>query len=288
MKTLMAFTLIGCLWFSLLAEAQTTSCCDPMNMPIMSTCGNTLAQGLIRIRSDVKLIRKDKILKDGEEVDNPSKKVDVTGIPTNLVYGVTDWTTLKLILPYLNKEMNAGKTESSNSGIGDITLMSKWRLIRGRPDRPALAGAVGIKFPTGDDENKPTLGSGGYDVICAAFSSKSVGKAAFYGNLIQKFTLENATTEVNPGDVTTINLAAIYRIAERFLLTLEANSNIVGEDKQGDKVVTANGATVYLTPGIKFSPIRPLVMMACVQLPLRQPDGLAVDYIPCFGAMYSF
>jgi len=214
-------------------NAQVPSCCDPMNMPVISMCGNTFPQGAIRVQSDVKIVEKDKILKDGEEVANPiGNKMSMTGFPSKLMYGATDWVTLQLAIPYMTKSMKSGNMESSSSGIGDAMIMSKWRLIQAKQGKPAVALNLGVKFPTGDDEVKPPLGTGGYGAILGGLISKGIGKASLYGNLIYQSTFENSSTGVNPGDITTINMAVTYRIVEMLLLSFEINNEIVGKDKK--------------------------------------------------------
>lgn len=275
--------------FPVIINAQVPSCCDPMNMPVISICGNTFPQGIIRVQGDVKIVEKDKILKDNKEVANPmNKKASMTGFPMKLMYGVTDWVTAQIAIPYMKKDMRAGKMDNSSSGIGDMMLMSKWRLVQSVQGRPAVALNLGVKFPTGDDEVNPSLGTGGYGMIAGGLISKSISKTSLYGNLIYQITFENSATKVNPGDITTINVAATYRAVEMLLLSFEVNSEIVGKDKKDSKVLADNGATVYLTPGMKFNPIRPLIIEACLQIAVRQPDGLAGGYVPYFGLILNF
>ena len=93
-------------------------------------------------------------------------------------YGFTaDWT-VAVEVPQLEKV----EEHQSASGTGDVMLQTKWRFYRkdyaeGRQDQVALLAAV--KFPTGDTESEPSLGSGSTDTI-AGFTVGRESRTLYY------------------------------------------------------------------------------------------------------------
>lgn len=85
-----------------------------------------------------------------------------TAIHTEILYGVTEKLSLTLGIPYLiEKEGN----DETLQGLGEIEFRTKYQLFRkdtlGAQDKLTLL--YGIKFPTGDEDKEPSLGSGAVD-----------------------------------------------------------------------------------------------------------------------------
>lgn len=82
-----------------------------------------------------------------------------TAVNTALTYGVTDTLDVGLNVPYLNVLQDGTATQS---GIGDATLLVKWRLYEGGPFSFALKPQ--LFFPSGDKNKGLGAGKTGYGV----------------------------------------------------------------------------------------------------------------------------
>jgi outer membrane protein OmpA-like peptidoglycan-associated protein len=83
---------------------------------------------------------------------------------------------LDLFLPTTN-----GIPEFSESGIGDITVSGKYRILNETGGIPAIALYGLVSFPNGDE--KIGLGSGSTDYTLGGILTKHVGPLSLYGNV---------------------------------------------------------------------------------------------------------
>jgi hypothetical protein len=90
-----------------------------------------------------------------DDVDDSDIDLDLMGFRAEAAYGVTDWLTAEIEVPFLRVDPDPGGSES---GIGDIQLEGKMSFNRNRKS-PAgfidmdIAGGVRFTLPTGDDDD---------------------------------------------------------------------------------------------------------------------------------------
>lgn len=258
-------------------------------VPINSDVALTPFKGQTIIRSQAKYT-----MKTNDPTDK-DREMRIWMFPTTFVYGVTERLAFSLTVPYVDKEQKSTDTgirsKITDSGIGDINLMSKYRVwskdLPGETRRISLI--AGLELPTGDEKAQLKLGSGSVDPIAGIlFTSQS---------LVQEFDLDltyQFNTEVNNfefGDVFKYNIAYQKRIWPKILpergvysqfnLVLELNGEYTQKDKSPGSVIKDSGGNMlFISPGIQWAAKR-WVWEASLQLPLIQDlngNQLETDY----------
>lgn len=258
-------------------------------VPINSDVALTPFKGQTIIRNQAKYIRKT------NDPTDKDRKIEIWMFPVTFVYGVTEKLAFLLTAPYIDKKQkstSAGvRSTISDSGIGDITIMSKYRIwskdLPGEAQRFSLVG--GLELPTGDDKAQLKLGSGSVDPITGILFTKQSLSQEFDVDLTYQFNTEAKNFEF--GDILKYNLAYQKRIWPRILpekgiysqfnLVLELNGEYAQKDKSNENIVKDSGGnTLFLSPGIQLATKR-WVLETSVQLPIIQDlngSQLETDY----------
>jgi len=266
---------------------------------INSDIGLTPSKDQKIIRTQVRFKRKSD---DPTFLDRDLRRL---AIPTTVLYGFTEKLAGSITIPWLEKNLRTTsggeRIKRETSGIGDITLLSKYRVLTedypGATSRLSIIG--GLEVPsgeTGDSDSHGKLprdlqrGSGSWDPI--------VGSAYTYQSLDEEWDL-NLTYQLNTqarnfefGDILKYTLAYQRRILpvelpEKGLYTqvnlvLEAN----GEWSQKDEAVSGSigdsgGHVLFISPGLQIA-AREYVAEVSVQLPVLQDlngDQTETDYV---------
>jgi hypothetical protein len=124
----------------------------------------------------------------------------------DVAYGVSHHLTLSAELPYIRRDRLREGTEDgverlgSVSGIGDLSVLAKYRLTEG--EGPGFALIAGLKMPTGDmhqrnpdgerleTEHQP--GSGSWDPIAGASASVPLGGVQLTASTLYQFSQTGA------------------------------------------------------------------------------------------------
>jgi Putative MetA-pathway of phenol degradation len=208
-----------------------------------------------------------------------------------------DRWTLTLDLPYawnrIVEESDEGKSISTLSGLGDVSLGSSVVLWRNREVLPStwIEGRLWLKAPTGRDESEvdgeldphlqPGTGSWDFGGGLAAVHRLSWGSA--YGSVFYRVNTKGAL-DYEHGDVLLANAALEVPLGHAlgqpalgpFTAGLELNFRYAGYDlASGERYVDSGGSILYLTPSVRYRlPFgigpRPASLRAAVQVPLTQ------------------
>lgn len=247
-------------------------------VPINSDVALTPFKGQTIIRSQAKYTRK-----TSDQTDK-DREMRIWMFPTTFVYGLTERLAFSLTAPYTDKEeksTSAGVRSTINdSGIGDTTLMSKYRIwskdLRGGARRISLIG--GLELPTGDDNAQLKLGSGSVDPIAGILFTNQSLNQEFDVDLTYQFNTEASNYEF--GDVFKYNIAYQRRVWPVVLpekgvysqvnLVLELNGEYDQKDKSNGSIVkNSGGNTLFLSPGIQLA-AKKWVLETSLQLPIIQ------------------
>lgn len=231
--------------------------------------------------------------------DDPTpanRELDVLGGIAVLGYGATSDLTLFGMLPWFDKELDATmlggqRISRGSSGVGDAQLFARYTVVqkdrRGRSFR--VAPFLGIKLPTGDDDESDALGqlpqplqpgSGSWDPFGGVIATWQTLDYQIDAQLGYR-----ATTRANGfefGDEFQADASFQYRLWPRelsggvpgFLYSfLETNllhqaKNEIGGSDDSD----SGGTRLFLSPGIKYV-TRRWVFDVIVQLPVVQDLG---------------
>lgn len=249
--------------------------------------------------------------------DDPSaadRNLEVLGGVSVLGYGATSDAAIFVMLPYLDKQLDftmpgGQRITRGTSGIGDAQIFARYTVFQqdmaGSSFR--VAPFVGIKLPTGDDDDSDRfgrlpqplqLGSGSWDPFG--------GVIATYQTLDYQVDAQasyKANTNANGfkfGDELGFDASLQYRLWPHELgggvpgflygvietnLLHQAKNRIAGVDDPD-----SGGTTLFLSPGLQYVTKR-WVLEAIVQLPIVQDLGgsaLEQDYAVRAGFRVNF
>lgn len=231
--------------------------------------------------------------------DGPSpadRNLEVRGGISVLGYGATSDLTLFGMLPYLDKDMDvtmpaARRITRGTSGVGDAQFFARYIVVqrdrRGRNFR--LAPFIGVKLPTGDDDDRDALGrlpqplqpgSGSWDPFGGFIATWQTLDYQIDAQLSYK--ANTAANGFEFGDESQFDASFQRRLWPRelgggvpgflygFLETnlLHQAKNEVGGTNDDD----SGGTRLFVSPGVKYVTKR-WVLDAIVQLPLVQDLG---------------
>ena len=163
------------------------------------------------------------------------------------------------------------------TGLGDIILRTKYNFLRHYDDLiPDMAFLVELKLPTGDEER--LLGTGGTNVTGLLVASRTYARW-FTPHVNLGYEIDTKDTRQN---------AIRYALGfdARLLPELTLAAGIIGRAKPdgsgtGDHIVD-------LSLGVKWNPLKSLILRTNVQIPLDKNSGLRADFIPTVGIEYLF
>lgn len=122
---------------------------------------------------------------DYSRLDLPEdpRKPELTEVRFGAALGLIPRFQLGVSVPALDLFLPAtnGIPEFSDSGIGDITVSGKYRVINEAGGIPAIALYGLVSFPNGDE--KIGLGSGSTDFTLGGILTKHIGPINLYGNV---------------------------------------------------------------------------------------------------------
>jgi hypothetical protein len=249
--------------------------------------------------------------------DDPSvaeRNLEVLGAVSVLGYGVSSDLAIFGMLPYHDKELDltmAGgqRITRSTSGMGDAQLFARYTVFqkdrRGSTFR--VAPFIGIKLPTGDDDDRDGFGrlpqplqpgSGSWDPFGGVIATWQTLDYEIDAQLSYK--ANTAANGFEFGDEFGFDASLQYRLWPRelgagvpgFLYgVIETNglhqaSNEIG----GANDPNSGGTTLFLSPGLQFV-TRRWVLEAIVQLPVVQDlkgTALEDDYTVRTGFRVNF
>ena len=275
-------------------------------LPIETDTALTVGFESNAVRSFVRIIRKTKLLRDGDGISDP-EDTEVTVYITPLVVPLRIKPNLVAIaiVPFLNikkkNTVSGQRLESTSSGLGDLQLLLKHAFFQrdALKRTTRLAWIAGIKLPTGDETKAPSLGSGSVDFIIGGILTHIVNRIAIHADL--KYKVNTEANSVRAGNSLKHNLALEYRVIPKKFqsisdktvnLILELNGLYVETSNSGGVAVTnSGGETLFLSPGVQVVATPRLIIEGLFQYPIIQElrgTQLGVDYTALVGFRYSF
>ena len=211
-----------------------------------------------------------------------------------LTYGVTDDLQVGAGIGYyagrdfIDAESEDGVTAESAAadpdGLTDLSLVAKYRLLKGRPGNLSVLG--GVIVPTGKDDVRLDNGE-----RLEPSSQPGTGAFAFpVGLAYSRFLTSRVTTDASAvytirsehddfkvGDRFDLGVALAYRLTEsiqampNWSVFAEVNGVWLGRDEQqGETNPNSGGWTVYLTPGGRVRITKNLALTVAPSFPVLQ------------------
>ncbi len=251
------------------------------------------------VRTFAKIIRRDTLLSDGNEIDDPlDRRTTIVVTPVVVPYNLfSDKFQVAVIVPFMDVNVHTNTSETSGSGIGDVRLFAKRLLYqhdrRGKTIR--VAAKAGIKLPTGDEKGAPALGTGSTDYFFTTVAGWIQGRVGVYGEGI--FNLNTSREQVDFGNSVAYNFAFGYRLLPVVYETypspqlnayLELNGTTASRSKvDGRERDNSGGTVLFLSPGIQYVGGRRWLIEGSFQFPIvDRPNGLQLGtaWTASFGA----
>jgi hypothetical protein len=210
-----------------------------------------------------------------QEGSSPNgQEMDMYMMPLVLAYGLRPEMTVIARQPFLRREMSMPMGNMNDTGYGDFSLITKYKMFRAnRPEYIlGIAPILGLECPTGDDD----FGSDTWDLLTGVFASGRKGPLGADLNLEYKLNGLGERGGDLPGDELTTTLAVAYQ----FTLNDEATmslwpvleiSHIHAEPyrQRGHKTPNSGEDMLLLSPGLKFAR-QSLILELLVQFPVHQ------------------
>lgn len=287
----------------------------PINAPNARTLFGGFTLGSFRLR-----VTEEATLKEGTETitDPLDRTVTTFEEDLTLVYGAARDLTVAATLPILERRLRfdgpGGERRTiSADGIGDLTLAGAYRFFRRDVERGTTQASLlgGLKLPSGatdiEDSNLPRLtggtdtrlppslqlGSGSVDGLVGLAGLHNMDRLTFYADVQGKLNSEGAQ-DFRAGNRLFYDLTADYVLlsGRNMFLVLELNGVVTERAEQAGKTVRESGGhLLFVSPGIQYLPIPPLILEGSVQIPiLRDLNGrqLAPDWTVVVGLRYLF
>lgn len=249
----------------------------------------------------------------GHDPGAADRDLGATSLVSVLGYGVTPKLAVFGVLPYVDKDLDltvgGSRLARGASGIGDVSLFGRYTLLqRDQPGRTfRVAPFLGVKAPTGDDNERDGLGrlpaavqsgTGAWDAFGGVVATYQILALQVDGQI--SYRVNNEANGFDPGDEARLDGSLQYRLWPRTLgsgvpdfLYGVLEMNLVHRDKHEMNGITDNnsgGTTVYLAPGLQYVTKR-WIVEGVVQLPVIENlngNALESDYIVRAGVRFNF
>ena len=235
---------------------------------------------------------------DGERSSGNQKTKRELAINTEIIYGITADLAATLVIPGILDKVNETETEyQSSSGFGDLSLRLKYRFWRrdtpGTQDSAAII--LGGKFPTGDENEKPKLGSVSTDLLFGLAVARESRRWYYFGDF--RYRLNTEDDQFKVGDKIFADAAIGIRpwpteyLEPDWVFLVETNWETQQRNELfGRDVSDSGGNSLFISPAFFFT-YRNLAVKGGVQVPIyqnlygNQPD---IDYRFALGVEYHF
>jgi hypothetical protein len=217
-------------------------------------------------------------------------------------YGLADRTEIYLVLTYQHDwAWNAvragpnGETSADTGGLGDMSFSFKHLMSAETSVLPAVSALFSVGFPTGRTGVSPSalgtdsIGGGAYTFTGGLNAYKRLPRLKLYGNFW--YTVSTAAKiggqYTHPPDTITVNLAAEYPIARRWILLSEVLSTWNTDRLIGQRVDQPLQDLLSFLPAVEFISGGPWNFALGVQVDLLGRNR-SYNYTPTIGFFHEF
>jgi hypothetical protein len=234
------------------------------------------------------------------------------GMSWRFTYGLWNNLEVYVVIPYIHNWASnvaelgpQGERFASFSGIGDLNLTLKYRLVPEGPVAPTVSAIFSPTFPSGHFRHlnpgrlsTDAIGGGTYAFTTGFNLSKYLKPFIIYGNLWYTFQADYSTDDVDeqgnpierrnhPRDFVTVNLAAEYPLTLKWVALLELVSNWDAGRLIGPQANMAPTALLSCIPGIEYMATEKFSLALGVQVDLVGKNTTA-NVTPLLSMVYAF
>lgn len=284
------------------AEAQEPECPATFG-PIVTDTAVPIDKGKFAIQPTFGLGLVTHAFSPGWRRVSPGGSFRSFGMDWKFTYGLMDNLEVFVVLPYVYSWASGvvppglkGERSASFSGLGDVNLTLKYRLVEESESKPTVTALFATDFPTGHFRRLnpgllevDALGGGAYAFTTGFNLSKYLKPFIVYGNLW--YTMQTAFTDDTgrnyPRDFVTVNLAAELPLTGKWVALLELTSFWDGGRLLGHKANTPPGALLSVVPGIEYMATDKFSLALGVSVDLVGKNGDAA-VTPLLSMVYAF
>lgn len=194
------------------------------------------------------------------------KQINSSGVRATYVHGLRRDLALFLSVPYANRQVDRvlprlGRVEEAHDGVGDITVMAKYRLWHRDPaplDTQRIALLAGLNIRSGDSH----FSSDSYDPILGAVYTWRHDRSKFDADLIYQL---NTGRGPHGDDALRYDLAYSHRLFPTKFGDSAFEIDAVAE--LNGRYLTDGSHEIFLSPGVQFVAEHWLIE-ASLQLPV--------------------
>jgi len=210
---------------------------------------------------------------------------------TNIAIGVTGELSFSATIPLIYRETDSPAGDDDQFGIGDMTLLGKWRFWKedlGPIDTARASIVAGLGVPSYDDD----FSSDGWNPIIGAVFTTVLGRHGFNASASWMFTTDSERYPVSPGqslaDLLQYDLAYLFRLAPAEYTSETRGAWYLTAELNGDYETNGDNQILF-SPGILYEGITFAAELG-VQLPVYQdldhrPES---DWAITFGLRFLF
>ena len=214
---------------------------------------------------------------DGERSSGNQKTDEELAIDTEIIYGITSDLAATLVIPgILYKVEKTATADQASSGFGDVSFRLKYRFWRrdspGTQDSAAII--LGGKFPTGDENERPKLGSGSTDFLFGLAAARESRRWYYFGDF--RYRLNTQDDQFKAGDKIFADVAIGIRpwlteyLEPDWVFLVEMNWETQQRNELFEKDVSDSGGNLlFVSPGF-FLTYRNWAIKGGVQVPVYQ------------------
>jgi hypothetical protein len=232
------------------------------------------------------------------ERDDPTpmdRSMQMRAVPVVLAYGLRPELTTIVRQMFVSREMNMPAGETTTTGMGNLALIGKYRLLRiNRPDYIfGIAPTLGIELPSGNDE----ISVDTWDLLAGVYFSGRRGALGADLNLEYRVSGIEDRSGDRAGDEFSATLAVAWQLSldEQATMSLwpvfELHYAHASHARAGGQELGNSGEDALLvSPGLKFA-YQSFMLEVLIQLPLEQEqNGNQLEREPggLFGLRYLF
>lgn len=183
--------------------------------------------------------------------------------------GVWEDFDARLVVPFLDKELKRESAKENftddNSGLGDIKLIGRYRVMSQKKKDPLnLAIGLGVEMPTGTTDEEDDAGNcpgylqtgwGSWNPIFELGGHKVMGRHWVSTYFMYKMSTEGerGDDDFEGADVFKYNAAYIYALTNWLDMGVELNGEVKSKCKlEGETQQNTGGHMVFITPEVHF------------------------------------
>jgi hypothetical protein len=262
--------------------------------PVVGTSANTLPQGKFML--DVWGVWQDYTRMYDYDLDGDDHEgwVDLSEDITyssasfvpRLLYGVTDWLTLRVAVPLEDrfKDFPDAEGQKTATGLGDVVFDPKVLLYKGESGTPVVSALLGVRFPTGDTESEIPLSDGSTDFGGGLALTHKAGRVALHACSVYWLNGESESG-VDQKDQSVTTFTFEDALTENWSLLWEGRATF-GEDP-------TKYQRIYACPGVSWTDGGKLTVGLSALFPMTAMGCPAIgvydfDWAPYLRVYYRF